>query len=81
MRGAIGLAKENLGCGGASKYLIHRFLEMECMSDINRNRQCTNLLDCMGVHSMFPRMAIRQTLANKDLSKLLLASSIPLRHQ
>ena len=78
---AIGLARENLGCGGASKYLIYRFLEMECMSDIKRNRQCTNLLDCMGVYSMFPRIAIRQTLVDKDLNKLLLASSSPLRHQ
>ena len=54
---------------------------MEGMSHINTNRQCSYLLDCEGVCSVFPRMAIGKILADKDFGKLLLASSIPLRKQ
>lgn len=43
--------------------------------------QCSNLLDCEGVYSVFPRMAIGKILADKDFGKLLLVSSIPLSKQ
>lgn len=66
---------------------------MEAMSDINRNGQCTNLLDrvraCVVVAggggrrvcSTFPRMSIGQIPADKDFNEPLLVYSIPSRRQ
>lgn len=56
---------------------------MEGISDSNRNGQCPNPLDCGGVCSAFPRMTVGYILVgtSKYFSKLLWASSIPLRKQ
>lgn len=62
-------AKENFGCE-VPPNITSTDLEMEGMSNVNKNGQCTNLLDCGSVCSVFPRMAIGQILAGKDFSKL-----------
>lgn len=75
------LVKENFGCGVPPNIKFINILEMEGISDINRNGQCPNPLDCGGVCSTFPRMTVGYILVGKYFSKLLWASSIPLRKQ